>query len=157
MTCQIGYCAIAGARDWGRGCAGKVRLPWASLRYHQSKVDLATGLPTEVSYRRGGCPGSRQAEVRPCAFPKWPSSTSFWAFWRQIGLNHQLGSWLMERWDVKGPRGHFHHDGFSFFFVFVFSSRSVSPAAVCHCVLVTLTLYHSPTHAHNTLTISAVE
>lgn len=72
-----------------------------------------------------------QAEERPCAFLKWPSSTSFWAIQRQIGLNQQLGSWRGEMY--KAHMSIFIMMAFLFLFFFF-----VLPAA-CHllqCVIV---------------------
>lgn len=62
------------------------------------------------------------------------------ATWRQIDWNQQLGSWLVERWYVKGPSGHFHHDGFSFWF-FLFCFFLLQHVTCCSVSL-------CPSHSH---------
>lgn len=102
MAWQVAKCAFVMARDvialvkWGfPEPAGDIINPCLTWS------DFSKLMPTEGYYLRGGCPGSREAGERLCSFPKPMSSTSFLsASRRQIGLDQQLGSWLMERWDV---------------------------------------------------------
>lgn len=152
MTCQIGYCAVAGAGD---SCAGKVRLPWASLRYHQSKLDLACLLhgPAHRSFlskrRLFRQPAGRGEAM---CFSKMAKQ-----HWWHL-LSHPKTNWLksavrqLADGEVRCIRSTWAFSSWRLFSFFLFL---FVPPAACHllyCVIVSQSLSCSITHPHTQTT-----